>query len=227
LRETASALDPSWWRPSSEKHIRAAARPRRRGDRLDGLKFDEMTKAMSMTTSRRQALKLLVTTSAGGMLALVGAGGAKGILPGRCRNNGTVCRQHLECCSEFCDPLTLQCACSPGAELCPSSDTCVPACTGTQVFNTETCRCECPTGFTECGSTCCSSAQVCTHGVCCQNPTTCDSTSDCCPDFYCRNGGKGGPGVCTPCLDATCSSTTGCCDGFVCVGGACVPQLTF
>jgi hypothetical protein len=196
---------------------------------LDESRFDELTKAMSATTSRRQALKLLVTTSAGGMLALVGAGGAKAILPGRCRRNGTVCRQHLECCSEFCDPLTLECACSPGAQLCTPTDTCVPACSGTQVFNPETCRCECPDGFTACGSTCCAPSQTCTSGVCCQNPTVCSSPTDCCPGFFCTLGGpKGGAGVCTPCLNQVCDPKTGggCCPDFVCVGGLCVPQFT-
>jgi hypothetical protein len=194
---------------------------------LNDLRFDDLTKAMSTTTSRRQALKLLATTGAGGMLALVGAGGAHAIAPGRCRKNGTVCRQNIECCSEFCDPATLRCACTPGAEVCPSTGSCVPACTGTQVFNTTTCRCECPTGTTACGSTCCTSTQACTSGVCCQNPTTCDSLTDCCPEFFCSNT-KGGPGVCTPCLNQMCSTKTGigCCPGFVCVKGLCVPQFS-
>jgi hypothetical protein len=194
---------------------------------LEELRFDEMTKAMSTTTSRRHALKLLVTTSAGGVLALVGAGGAKAIAPGRCRKNGTVCRQHIECCSEFCDPATLRCACAPGAQLCESTDTCVPACTGTQVFNPTTCRCECPTGTTACGGTCCAPSQTCTSGVCCQNPTLCDSSSDCCPGFFCAPGPKG-TGVCTPCLNQVCGGKTGasCCPGFACVNGFCVPQFT-
>jgi CXCXC repeat len=195
---------------------------------LNDLKFDEMTKAMSETTSRRQALKLLVTSGAGGMLALVGAGGAQAIAPGRCRKNGTVCRQHIECCSEFCDPATLQCACTPGAEVCPGTGACVPACTGTQVFNPETCRCECPAGTTPCGSTCCTSTQTCTSGVCCQNPTTCSQTSDCCPESFCNRGPKGELGVCQPCAGLMCDAKTGtgCCEGFVCLKGVCVPQFT-
>ena len=194
---------------------------------MNDLRFDEVTKAMSGTTSRRQALKLMMTTGAGGVLALVGAGGAGAIAPGRCRRNDTVCRQHIECCSGYCDPATLRCACTPGAEVCPSTGTCVPACSGTQVFNPATCRCECPTGTTACGDTCCTSTQSCTQGVCCQNPTTCFTETECCPGFFCSGLGPKGGGVCTPCLNQVCSTKTGstCCPGFVCLKGFCVPQF--
>lgn len=195
---------------------------------MNDLKFDDMTKAMSTTTSRRQALKLLVTSGAGGVLALVGAGGASAIAPGRCRKNGTVCRQNIECCSEYCDPATLQCACTPGAQVCPSTGACVPACTGTQVFNPQTCRCECPTGTTACGDTCCSSTQTCTSLGCCRNPTTCTQDSQCCPDFFCDNPPTGGAGVCRTCVGQLCNAKTGsgCCSGYVCVKGVCVSQFT-
>jgi hypothetical protein len=194
---------------------------------LNDLKFDEATKLLSTTTSRRQALKLMMTTGAGGVLALVGAGGAGAIAPGRCRKNGTTCRQNIECCSEYCDPATLQCACTPGAEVCPSTGACVPACTGTQVFNTQTCKCECPSGTTACGDTCCTSTQTCTSGTCCQNPTSCFDQNDCCPNYFCSGLTTKGVGVCAPCLNQVCSTKTGsgCCPGYVCVKGLCLPQF--
>jgi hypothetical protein len=192
---------------------------------MDGPKFDDFTKSLSTTTSRRQALKLFAAAGGGSVLSLVMPGRASAIAPGRCRKNGTICRQHEECCSNFCDPATLRCACAPGAEVCPSTGTCVPACTGGKVFNTQTCQCECPPGFTECGGACCSSAQVCIRNAgCCTNPTTCTSSSECCPDYRCALVGKESR-ICMPCAGQACFTSSTCCPGFVCVNGVCVQQF--
>jgi len=192
---------------------------------MEGSRFDDFTMSLSTATSRRQALKVLAGAGAGGVMALVSADRAGAITPGRCRKEGTVCRQSAECCSNFCDPRTLRCACSPGSNVCPSTGACVPACASNEVFNPETCRCECPPAQ-QCGGVCCASGQVCSQpfGGCCRNPTICTATSECCPGFFCQNPIKG-TGTCTPCGNIMCKTSAECCTDFVCVKGACVPQF--
>jgi len=191
---------------------------------MDGLQFDNFTKSLGAATSRRQAIKVLAGAGAGSVMALVGADRAHAIAPGRCRKEGTVCRQNLECCSSFCDPTTLRCACAPGSNVCPSTGACVAACGRNEVFNPQTCRCECP-GQT-CNGTCCATGQVCSapFAGCCTNPTVCVDANDCCPGFFC-SGSKGG-GVCTTCTARLCKTSAECCQNFVCVKGACVPQFS-
>jgi hypothetical protein len=65
-------------------------------------RFDELSKALARTTTRRQAVKVVGATTLAGALSLVGAreAGAQG----RCKKNGTPCRTDYECCSFFCPP---------------------------------------------------------------------------------------------------------------------------
>src|SRR4051795_11265773 len=207
----------------STAHSREQGRARYRApperSHMDGLRFDNFTKSLGAATSRRRALKVLAGAGAGSVMALVGADRAGAIAPGRCRNAGTVCRQDIECCSGFCDPTTLLCACAPGSNVFPSTGACVPACASNEVFNAQTCRCECP--GQRCNGVCCTSGQVCSapFAGCCTNPTLCTSTNDCCPGFFCRNPSKGS-GVCTACASLMCQTSANCCEGFVCVKGA-------
>jgi len=196
-------------------------------------RFEELSKALTTTTSRRQAMKIFGATAIGGVMSLVGAGGAGAIAPGRCRKGGTTCRQNLECCSNFCDPSTGRCACPSGTFECPSSGICVGPCGPGQVFNPTTCACECPAGTTTCGQTCCTTGQtccsgtccprgqVCANGACCINPLTCTTNSDCCTSYRCVKG------LCQPCTNPpTCKSSAECCSGYVCAqGGICTPAL--
>jgi hypothetical protein len=176
---------------------------------MDDSSFDDLTKSLSKATSRRQALKVIAGAVGGAVLAILPGGAALAIAPGRCRRNSTPCRQSIECCSGFCDPVSQQCACEPGSIVCPSSGACVPACEPTEVFNAATCQCE----------------RVCFPGE------PCIQNSDCCQGFTCRTS-KGGQGVCMPGTCANpdiCATSAACCPGFFCSvvpgtsNGVCLP----
>lgn len=202
--------------------------------------FAELSKELSKATSRRNSLKLFGAATAAGVLSLVTPGRADAASPGQCRKLEHPCRIDSDCCSNFCDPATAQCACAPGANACSSTGICVGPCPTGQVFNLKTCQCECPLGTTTCGQSCCASTetccsgtccpagQVCANGACCINPLTCTKTSDCCFGYGCEVNVKEGGGVCVRCTNPTrCSSTRPCCSGYVCAaGGICTPALT-
>jgi hypothetical protein len=148
-------------------------------------RFDELSKALAATTTRRQALKILAATAAGGALSLFGARGAAGAQPGRCRRVGAICRQNYECCDFYCDSSTGRCACPPGAgfHLCTKRGQrrCVFCNPSTQSFNPDTCQCECLPGTVPCGEDCCQTAEQCCssgfYGAFC-----CPPGVACCPD---------------------------------------------
>ena len=79
---------------------------------MDPSKFDDMTKAMATSTSRRQALKTIAATTLGGILGLGGIGTA--FAKPTCKPNGHGCGTNKQCCSGFCDQTTGTCACPPG-----------------------------------------------------------------------------------------------------------------
>ena len=174
--------------------------------------FDQLTRTLSTTTSRRQALKIFGLATVGGVASLVGAGTAGAA--GRCFQGGHGCREHSECCSNFCDPLTAECGCQPGTFMCASTGICVGPCPTGQVFNATTCECECPPNT------------IPVNGTCCANPLQCGSSSDCCSGFRCDPK----TGTCIPCTNPLqCKNSGECCSGFVCAdnptgsGGRCVP----
>jgi hypothetical protein len=186
--------------------------------------FDEFSKRLAGTTSRRQALRLFAAAGGAGVLSLLGVSTAGAV--GRCKKEGQQCRESLECCSKFCDPATSTCApCPPGTVACGGQ--CVPACTPPRVLNTNTCSCECPNGTAPCGNTCCSQFDVCCSSTssCCPSGTTCCAGNCCTSVQTCQNGTccvpQGGP----------CTSSSDCCSGsgLTCVGaikgqpGICVP----
>jgi hypothetical protein len=137
-----------------------------------------------------------------------------GDAPGRCRRNGHRCRENAECCSNYCDPTTARCTCGPFSELCPQTDICVPACRPPRVFNSQTCKCECPTGFETCGDPsfqgefCCASqfTRCCDHpsgfDACCPNTYSCCFgsffTTCCPPDYRCCTSPTGDANCCPP-----------------------------
>jgi hypothetical protein len=127
-------------------------------------RFEAFSKSLAEAKTRRQALKVLAATAAGGALSLVGARGARA--QGRCRLNGQPCRSDYECCSFYCPPGTGRCACPPGATVCPRRpgrpiERCV-FCGPGQEMNPETCECECVEGTTPCGDfECCTDEQQC------------------------------------------------------------------
>ena len=66
-------------------------------------KFDELTKSMAQSVTRRSALKKLSVGLAGMALACFGlvpkAKAAKG---GRCKETGENCKKNTDCCSGWC-----------------------------------------------------------------------------------------------------------------------------
>lgn len=68
---------------------------------MDPRNFDELTKTLATNTSRRQALKTIVASLAGGALGLSGIDAALAKL--RCRSYGQSCSSNSDCCSNFCN----------------------------------------------------------------------------------------------------------------------------
>jgi hypothetical protein len=167
---------------------------------MEDTQFDQLSKTLAQTTSRRQALKLFATAGVGGAFALVGARGAGAV--GRCKQGGYKCRQSSECCSGFCDPATSECACPSGSVECANGH-CL-SCGGLRFPNATTCTCECISGTTPCGSfeCCASNVPCCEFGEqfaqCCSPPNTCRAcpgapgVSLCCPgNLQCRQSSFG------------------------------------
>jgi hypothetical protein len=151
---------------------------------MSGDRFDEFSRALAKTTTRRQAPKVVGATAVAGGLSLVGARGAEA--QGRCKRNGSPCRSDYECCSFYCPPGTGRCACPPGAQICPKrpgrpTERCV-FCGSGQQMNPDTCECECVEGTSPCGQfECCTAEQECCSSeyygyeifFCCPPGTTC------------------------------------------------------
>src|SRR5205085_10161919 len=99
---------------------------RKDGGEMEPFRFDDLTKALATSTSRRQALKALAATTLGSFLGLSGIGN---VFAKPCTPNGKHCTSKTVCCSGFCDSATRKCACAPGtcssACACPSGQTCV------------------------------------------------------------------------------------------------------
>ena len=183
---------------------------------MEPTKFDDLTKALATSTSRRQALKTIAATTLGGLLGLSGLGTAFA-------KNKT--------CAQWCDavfgantPAAEQCSsdAAHGNGLCqtcgsatlPSSMCCVRNGSG---FCTSYSGAHCP----------CDSSQCLTC-----DPRSGSCTSTCRTDQICSNGSCGCPNgspecngvccdACSTCQSGTCVSSCGA--GQVCVSnGTCV-----
>ena len=188
---------------------------------MDSTKFDDLTKVLATSTSRRQALKAIAATTVGGILGLSGIGN---VFAKPCAPNGRHCNSKTVCCSGFCDSTTKRCACQPGtcssACPCPSGQTCVNGfcCPTSQVCNGVCCSGTCVNGQCTCPSGCLALA----NGTCAQ---ICTGVPD-----SCTCGGSGGSvcagdsssptgGVCSPngaVNTGTCTSDANCPPGYFC-----------
>jgi hypothetical protein len=152
---------------------------------MDDQQFDQLSKSLATSVSRRQAMKVLGATAIGGVAALFGARGASAHHNARCKDIGDNCRSNAECCERVC--VDFHCVCPGGTVLCPGTNECLPACPGGRIFNPDTCECECPPGTSPCGEfTCCTTNTSCCNaqgfGFCCPQGTTCCEVSfQCCP----------------------------------------------
>lgn len=160
---------------------------------MDSSRFDEFTKALVTSNSRRQVLKALAVTGVGGILAFVGidVGGNAFAQKAKkhCINLGHTCASSRYCCSGNCHKH--KCACKHGTTHCKNK------CVNT---NSDANHCG------DCG-TVCPSGQICSDGACgcASNQTTCSGT---CTDTNtdAKNCGKCG---------------TACASGLICSNGKC------
>ena len=89
--------------------------------------FDELARGLASGISRRQALKVLGGSLAGGLLAVFGVGGVAAA-DEECKPNGKKCRKNAQCCSGSCANGT--CAACPSGTVELSNGTCATPCTG-------------------------------------------------------------------------------------------------
>ncbi|HEY4032384.1 MAG TPA: hypothetical protein VGL94_00280 [Ktedonobacteraceae bacterium] len=61
--------------------------------------FDELTRALANSTSRRQTIKAIFASTLGGMLAFSGLGTALAV---SCHPKGATCNYNHDCCSGNC-----------------------------------------------------------------------------------------------------------------------------
>lgn len=128
---------------------------------MNDSRFDEFTKALATSTSRRQALKAIAATTLGGILGLSGIGN---VFAKPCTLNGHHCKTYLQCCSQFC--ANGKCTCPP-APACNSTCPCPlvgqTCCNGTCV-STQTDKNNCGA----CGLVCSSKngTSLCINGAC-------------------------------------------------------------
>jgi hypothetical protein len=182
---------------------------------MDSSRFDELTKALAIATSRRQALKA-IGAALGGALGFSRIGIAFGAP--KCHRNGTGCDTNSQCCSGYCANGE-KCTCPPA----PACNSICP-CPSGQVCQSGTCVTPC----TPNGGTCNSNSACCSH-LCDEraSPHTCVSclpandvcttNSDCCSNVCCR-------GACcatgTNCTGGPCSTNSDCCSN-LCLPGGC------
>jgi len=200
---------------------------------MEDQRFDQLTKVLARSVSRRAALKAAVATTIGGFFVVR----TRGIVAAdECKCFGVKCNHDHQCCTSRCDPTTKQCVCPTGATLC--NGVCTPNCSGGQVLNANTCQCactsgtvlcngscvsicpsgqtlnasscqcDCPTGKTKCGSSCCTGGQTCTTNQQCVSVecgTTCPANQQCGgrPSCRCFNTAEG-PCTCVEFFNASC-----------------------
>ena len=160
--------------------------------------FDDLTKALANSTSRRHAIRTIITASIGGLLGLTSIGTAFGKRRSKCFKNGHFCTQATECCSVNCqsnecvglcgDSCNQHCQCPKGqpcvAGFCCPTDCCSQAdcATGQRTcLSNGTCARKCVTPG-ECQNAGCAVGSDCNGRGLCENPPTttgCSSDNDC------------------------------------------------
>jgi hypothetical protein len=164
-------------------------------------RFAELSVGLASASTRRQALKTLGAAAAGSVLALTGRAPAAEAA-GRCKRPGQQCRSDSECCDgEFCDPAVARCKCFNGGNVCKATRRCI-YCGENQVFNADTCQCDCAPGASRCiNGICCPAGTACCGNNpyigCCPTDTSecctgerkgCCPAGECCPGGYCKFG---------------------------------------
>ena len=141
---------------------------------MDHDRFDDLTRALATTTTRRQFLKTLAGGVAGGLLAFLGVGEAAANDNDNddCKRNGKKCKKNKQCCSGNCQDGRCAAACSPG-QVRLSNGTCVTPCGG----GCDATHCAC--GICYCLRNLCGAGET---------ATTCSSDTDCPRGQFCNPG---------------------------------------
>jgi hypothetical protein len=161
---------------------------------MDSTRFDDLTRRVASTGSRRSALRAMAGMGSGLLLVLTGRGAAADF----CKTDTKACSKGSQCCSGNCAPATGKSATSK------SSSICCPA--GQVQLANGTCGCPaggcvCPTGQVDCGAgcipgECCTergdprcdngiecSINTCVSNLCVHTDHSCDDDLDCTTDF--------------------------------------------
>src|SRR5262245_13606067 len=214
-------------------------------------KFDELTKQLAKSTTRRHALRTILTASIGGV---VGLGAIPSVFGNKIKCGGGRSNKR---CAHWCHavfgpntPAAGQCtsdaahnrgACCQCGAVDPSDICCVRDSNGFCVPGTIVAGCFCDS--TQCQTcdastgTCvgCPPGETCENGQCapvmqCNNPqqgcTACQHC-DCSPSgsACCAQTAEGGT-VCAPafsCGEPSCTSSSDCASGFFCIVNTCCP----
>ena len=170
---------------------------------MEPTRFDEFTKALATSTTRRSALHRIGGIFAGVSLA--------GLFPGLAFANNSACAHF--CASVFGadTPAASQCTsdAAHGKGLCYSCGSSTPA--------SSICCTRNSSGFcaSYSGAACCTSGQTCQNGTCqscvSQCDDFCDATQPCCPGLECCVIGFQGQGYCcSVCIPSAFCPDPGC-----------------
>src|SRR5499427_2828900 len=85
-------------------------------------RFDELTKSLAQSVTRRAALKKFGAGLAGMALACFGLANKAEAGGGGCGHYGNGCKSHADCCSGIC--VNGHCGCSTAAD-CHHANTCI------------------------------------------------------------------------------------------------------
>jgi len=188
--------------------------------------FDELTKALANSTSRRHALRVIVTTSIGGLLGLTSIGTAFARHHRESRSKPPGGQPSNKFCAHWCAAVFG--ANTPAASQC-TSDAAHGKGLCQQCSNTDPSQICCvrnPNGFCNgsvAGATCCPTGQHCESGSgtcvpnCLDLGETCSQPSDCCSGGCARPVSTAPVVCCTP-QGQPCSAV--CCTG-CCLNGLC------
>ncbi len=176
-------------------------------------RFDELTKALARSTSRRQALRA-IAAAVGGLLGLGGVGTALA----NCKPNGIGCNISSQCCSGgcchgTCTDLGTTTNCGACGHQCAAGQGCCGG-TCTDLNTTQNCG--------ACGHTC-SAGQTCQNGQCVSPTTTTGTTTTTSTTTSTTTTTTTPP----PCMNfgGPCGVNTDlCCSGLFCNNGFCCPS---
>ncbi len=148
---------------------------------MEPSRFDELTKALATSTSRRKALKTIAATTFGSILGL---GGLGTVFARPCKPNGYGCNTSSQCCSGGCCHGT----CTDLSSNVHNCGKCGYKCDACSTCQSGTCVSNCSSGqVCLCNGTC---ATSCNSSQCPNNPFACyfdiDQTN-----FYCISGAVG------------------------------------